>query len=80
MSSAGPSSPTADSSPRFSFSEKLTPQSSEETHTGNVAQPANDPQCTAAVSEGPVTPHNSPQEEEERRQEEEVGTNTHLFF
>ncbi|KAG7468158.1 hypothetical protein MATL_G00139760 [Megalops atlanticus] len=37
VSSAGPSSPTtADTSPRFSFSDKtpLTPQSSEETHSG----------------------------------------------
>ncbi|KAM8894503.1 inositol hexakisphosphate and diphosphoinositol-pentakisphosphate kinase 2 isoform 3-T3 [Spinachia spinachia] len=39
VSSAGPSSPTADSSPRFSFSDKtsLTPQSSEETHSSQNA-------------------------------------------
>uniref|UniRef100_A0A3B3WSV5 Uncharacterized protein n=1 Tax=Poecilia mexicana TaxID=48701 RepID=A0A3B3WSV5_9TELE len=40
VSSAGPSSPTtADTSPRFSFSDKvsLTPQSSEETHSSQNA-------------------------------------------
>lgn len=77
VSSAGPSSPNADSSPRFSFSEKLTPQSSEETQPANTnpVLPANDPQCTAATTEVPLTPNNSPQEEDVERteaQEEEA--------
>uniref|UniRef100_A0A3B4AAZ0 Inositol hexakisphosphate and diphosphoinositol-pentakisphosphate kinase n=1 Tax=Periophthalmus magnuspinnatus TaxID=409849 RepID=A0A3B4AAZ0_9GOBI len=72
VSSAGPSSPNADSSPRFSFSEKLTPQSSEEAHTANANPTANDPQCTAASGEVPLTPTNSPQEEDNRKQESEV--------
>ncbi|XP_031704324.1 inositol hexakisphosphate and diphosphoinositol-pentakisphosphate kinase 2 isoform X5 [Anarrhichthys ocellatus] len=62
VSSAGPSSPTtADTSPRFSFSDKisLTPQSSEETHSSqNVsAQPAPglDLTCSAEVPPTPCT-------------------------
>ncbi|XP_052416863.1 inositol hexakisphosphate and diphosphoinositol-pentakisphosphate kinase 2-like isoform X7 [Carassius gibelio] len=50
VSSAGPSSPTtADTSPRFSFSEKitLTPQSSEETHPA----PHNNSHCVSSTSE-----------------------------
>ncbi|KAM7405695.1 hypothetical protein PAMP_000123 [Pampus punctatissimus] len=76
VSSAGPSSPTtADTSPRFSFSDKvsLTPQSSEETHSShNIAtQPAPvvgsqvlDPTCPAVSnpSEVPLTPNNSPED------------------
>ncbi|XP_052459211.1 inositol hexakisphosphate and diphosphoinositol-pentakisphosphate kinase 2 isoform X6 [Carassius gibelio] len=49
VSSAGPSSPTtADTSPRFSFSEKitLTPQSSEEIH----AAPHNNSHCVSSTS------------------------------
>ncbi|XP_072321896.1 inositol hexakisphosphate and diphosphoinositol-pentakisphosphate kinase 2 isoform X5 [Eucyclogobius newberryi] len=73
VSSAGPSSPNADSSPRFSFSEKLTPQNSEEVHSANAnsTPPANDPQCTAAPGEVPLTPNNSPHEEEDGKQEAE---------
>lgn len=59
MSSAGPSSPTtADTSPRFSFSEKisLTPQSSEETHASQ--NPTS--QAAAAAADLPLTPNNSP--------------------
>lgn len=59
VSSAGPSSPTtADTSPRFSFSEKisLTPQSSEETHASQ--NPASQP--AAAAADLPLTPNNSP--------------------
>lgn len=59
VSSAGPSSPTtADTSPRFSFSEKisLTPQSSEETHAST--NPAS--QAAAAAADLPLTPNNSP--------------------
>ncbi|XP_075934935.1 inositol hexakisphosphate and diphosphoinositol-pentakisphosphate kinase 2 isoform X10 [Anarhichas minor] len=62
VSSAGPSSPTTvDTSPRFSFSDKisLTPQSSEETHSSqNVsAQPAPglDLTCSAEVPPTPCT-------------------------
>ncbi|XP_059391030.1 inositol hexakisphosphate and diphosphoinositol-pentakisphosphate kinase 2 isoform X3 [Carassius carassius] len=50
VSSAGPSSPTtADTSPRFSFSEKitLTSQSSEETHPA----PHNNSHCVSSTSE-----------------------------
>ncbi|KAK7170099.1 hypothetical protein R3I94_000363 [Phoxinus phoxinus] len=50
VSSAGPSSPTtADTSPRFSFSEKitLTPQSSEEIHP----TPHNNSHCVSSASE-----------------------------
>ncbi|KAM4596329.1 inositol hexakisphosphate and diphosphoinositol-pentakisphosphate kinase 2 isoform 2-T2 [Fundulus diaphanus] len=74
VSSAGPSSPTtADTSPRFSFSDKvsLTPQSSEETHSSqNVStQPpsAFDPTGPAGLNpaEVPLTPNNSPEEETE---------------
>ncbi|XP_050971134.1 inositol hexakisphosphate and diphosphoinositol-pentakisphosphate kinase 2 isoform X1 [Labeo rohita] len=49
VSSAGPSSPTtADTSPRFSFSEKitLTPQSSEEIHSA----PHNNSHCVSSTS------------------------------
>lgn len=73
VSSAGPSSPTtADTSPRFSFSDKisLTPQSSEETHSSQSVQPApafgsqgNDP--TTTLAEVPLTPNNSSEEDEE---------------
>lgn len=75
MSSAGPSSPTtADTSPRFSFSDKisLTPQSSEETHSSqNISSqlvPAVlDPTCPAApnLCEVPLTPNNSPEDDAE---------------
>ncbi|XP_076590743.1 inositol hexakisphosphate and diphosphoinositol-pentakisphosphate kinase 2 isoform X3 [Chaetodon auriga] len=79
VSSAGPSSPTtADTSPRFSFSDKisLTPQSSEETHSSqNIsAQPlpavgsqALDPTCPAVSNPGevPLTPNNSPEDDAE---------------
>ncbi|XP_041799312.1 inositol hexakisphosphate and diphosphoinositol-pentakisphosphate kinase 2 isoform X4 [Chelmon rostratus] len=79
VSSAGPSSPTtADTSPRFSFSDKisLTPQSSEETHSSqNISsQPAAavgsqvlDPTCPAASNPGevPLTPNNSPEDDAE---------------
>ncbi|KAM4744563.1 inositol hexakisphosphate and diphosphoinositol-pentakisphosphate kinase 2 isoform 2-T2 [Anableps anableps] len=73
VSSAGPSSPTtADTSPRFSFSDKvsLTPQSSEETHCSqNVCTqppPAFDPAGPTEVpTEVPLTPNNSPEEETE---------------
>ncbi|XP_016518863.1 inositol hexakisphosphate and diphosphoinositol-pentakisphosphate kinase 2-like isoform X10 [Poecilia formosa] len=62
VSSAGPSSPTtADTSPRFSFSDKvsLTPQSSEETHSSQNASAQPPP------AEVPLTPNNSPEEEPE---------------
>ncbi|KAI3377294.1 hypothetical protein L3Q82_008499 [Scortum barcoo] len=74
VSSAGPSSPTtADTSPRFSFSDKIsiTPQSSEETHSSQnvsnqpviaVGSQVLDPTCPA-VSEVPLTPNNSPEED-----------------
>lgn len=77
VSSAGPSSPTtADTSPRFSFSDKisLTPQSSEETHSSqNVpSQPTAgsqglDPGGSAGSNAGevPLTPNNSPEEDPE---------------
>ncbi|KAL6113609.1 ppip5k1 [Pungitius sinensis] len=58
VSSAGPSSPTADTSPRFSFSDKtsLTPQSSEETHSSQnaSAQPPglNPPAPEVPLAEG----------------------------
>uniref|UniRef100_A0A673CLV7 Inositol hexakisphosphate and diphosphoinositol-pentakisphosphate kinase n=1 Tax=Sphaeramia orbicularis TaxID=375764 RepID=A0A673CLV7_9TELE len=78
VSSAGPSSPTtADTSPRFSFSDKisLTPQSSEETHSGQNAStqpgsgnpPLPDPACTAPANpaEVPLTPNNSPEDDAE---------------
>ncbi|XP_040897153.1 inositol hexakisphosphate and diphosphoinositol-pentakisphosphate kinase 2 isoform X1 [Toxotes jaculatrix] len=78
VSSAGPSSPTtADTSPRFSFSDKisLTPQSSEETHSSqNIStQPAPaiglqalDPACAAVSNpaEVPLTPNNSPEDDD----------------
>ncbi|XP_069031220.1 inositol hexakisphosphate and diphosphoinositol-pentakisphosphate kinase 2 isoform X12 [Embiotoca jacksoni] len=74
VSSAGPSSPTtADTSPRFSFSDKisLTPQSSEETHSSQnaAAQPApavGSQVLDAAASnpaEVPLTPNNSPEDD-----------------
>nr|XP_057932979.1 inositol hexakisphosphate and diphosphoinositol-pentakisphosphate kinase 2 isoform X4 [Doryrhamphus excisus] len=76
VSSAGPSSPTtADTSPRFSFSDKisLTPQSSEETHSSqNVPSQAAPPiasqapdanfLCVSYPSEAPQTPNTSPQD------------------
>lgn len=79
VSSAGPSSPTtADTSPRFSFSDKisLTPQSSEETHSSqNISsQPVTavgsqglDPTCSAQSNPGevPLTPNNSPEDDGE---------------
>lgn len=74
MSSAGPSSPTtADTSPRFSFSEKisLTPQSSEETHASQsvssqaaVGSQALDPNVSNP-GEVPLTPNNSPEDDAE---------------
>nr|XP_043886148.1 inositol hexakisphosphate and diphosphoinositol-pentakisphosphate kinase 2 isoform X8 [Solea senegalensis] len=77
VSSAGPSSPTtADTSPRFSFSDKisLTPQSSEETHSSQNAstQPMPavgsqilDPACPPVSNpvEAPLTPDNSPEDD-----------------
>uniref|UniRef100_A0A1A8FDC2 Inositol hexakisphosphate and diphosphoinositol-pentakisphosphate kinase n=2 Tax=Nothobranchius korthausae TaxID=1143690 RepID=A0A1A8FDC2_9TELE len=79
VSSAGPSSPTtADISPRFSFSEKvsLTPQSSEEMHSSqNISMPSSsacgpqgfDPTCPSVSNpaEIPLTPKNSPEEDPE---------------
>ncbi|XP_054627774.1 inositol hexakisphosphate and diphosphoinositol-pentakisphosphate kinase 2 isoform X2 [Dunckerocampus dactyliophorus] len=76
VSSAGPSSPTtADTSPRFSFSDKisLTPQSSEETHSSQnlpsqptppMASQALDANflCVSYPSEAPQTSNTSPQE------------------
>ncbi|XP_043961576.1 inositol hexakisphosphate and diphosphoinositol-pentakisphosphate kinase 2 isoform X20 [Gambusia affinis] len=62
VSSAGPSSPTtADTSPRFSFSDKvsLTPQSSEETHSSQNAS------AQPLPAEVPLTPNNSPEEKPE---------------
>ncbi|XP_053721403.1 inositol hexakisphosphate and diphosphoinositol-pentakisphosphate kinase 2 isoform X14 [Synchiropus splendidus] len=82
VSSAGPSSPTtADTSPRFSFSDKmsLTPQSSEETHGSQTTQPAPavgsqplEPTCPASVpnpSELPLTPNNSPEDDVEHSED-----------
>ncbi|XP_061520591.1 inositol hexakisphosphate and diphosphoinositol-pentakisphosphate kinase 2 isoform X4 [Phycodurus eques] len=80
VSSAGPSSPTtADTSPRFSFSDKisLTPQSSEETHSSQnlPSQPAPplasqvlDPNFSAVSNpyEAPQMPNNSPEEASEQ--------------
>ncbi|XP_031179524.1 inositol hexakisphosphate and diphosphoinositol-pentakisphosphate kinase 2 isoform X5 [Sander lucioperca] len=79
VSSAGPSSPTtADTSPRFSFSDKicLTPQSSEETHSSQntstqpvpaVGSQGLDPTCSAlsSLAEVPLTPKNSPEDDAE---------------
>ncbi|XP_074514975.1 inositol hexakisphosphate and diphosphoinositol-pentakisphosphate kinase 2 isoform X8 [Sebastes fasciatus] len=79
VSSAGPSSPTtADTSPRFSFSDKisLTPQSSEETHSSQnissqlvtaVGSQGLDPTCSAQSNPGevPLTPNNSPEDDGE---------------
>ncbi|XP_054588501.1 inositol hexakisphosphate and diphosphoinositol-pentakisphosphate kinase 2 isoform X10 [Nothobranchius furzeri] len=79
VSSAGPSSPTtADISPRFSFSEKvsLTPQSSEEMHSSqNISTQSSsacgpqgfDPTCPSISNpaEIPLTPKNSPEEDPE---------------
>ncbi|XP_062234684.1 LOW QUALITY PROTEIN: inositol hexakisphosphate and diphosphoinositol-pentakisphosphate kinase 2 [Platichthys flesus] len=76
VSSAGPSSPTtADTSPRFSFSDKtsLTSQSSEETHSSQnmASQPAPhvgplDPAGPAASHPAgvPLTPNNSPEDDD----------------
>ncbi|KAM9765119.1 inositol hexakisphosphate and diphosphoinositol-pentakisphosphate kinase 2 isoform 3-T3 [Menidia menidia] len=64
VSSAGPSSPTtADTSPRFSFSDKvsLTPQSSEETHPA----PPTGPPGPTGPAHLPLTPNNSPEDQEE---------------
>ncbi|XP_028332601.1 LOW QUALITY PROTEIN: inositol hexakisphosphate and diphosphoinositol-pentakisphosphate kinase 2 [Gouania willdenowi] len=66
VSSAGPSSPTTtDTSPRFSFSDKmcLTPQSSEETHNSQNSQ--NCSVQTTNPPDVPLTPHNSPQDDPE---------------
>ncbi|KAM4630608.1 inositol hexakisphosphate and diphosphoinositol-pentakisphosphate kinase 2 isoform 2-T2 [Polymixia lowei] len=82
VSSAGPSSPiTADTSPRFSFSDKisLTPQSSEETHscqhsstqpTPTAASQAPDPTCPdlctpTSPTEDHLTPSNPPEDHDE---------------
>ncbi|XP_032367950.1 inositol hexakisphosphate and diphosphoinositol-pentakisphosphate kinase 2 isoform X9 [Etheostoma spectabile] len=79
VSSAGPSSPTtADTSPRFSFSDKicLTPQSSEETHSSQntstqpgpaVGSQGLDPTSSAlsSLAEVPLTPRNSPEDDAE---------------
>nr|XP_046252261.1 inositol hexakisphosphate and diphosphoinositol-pentakisphosphate kinase 2 isoform X3 [Scatophagus argus] len=79
VSSAGPSSPTtADTSPRFSFSDKisLTPQSSEETHSSQnvssqtvpvVGSQVLDPTCPVVLHPGevPLTPNNSPEDDAE---------------
>ncbi|XP_039650608.1 inositol hexakisphosphate and diphosphoinositol-pentakisphosphate kinase 2 isoform X6 [Perca fluviatilis] len=79
VSSAGPSSPTtADTSPRFSFSDKicLTPQSSEETHSSQntstqpvpaVGSQGLDLTCCAlsSLAEVPLTPKNSPEDDAE---------------
>ncbi|KAM6942936.1 LOW QUALITY PROTEIN: inositol hexakisphosphate and diphosphoinositol-pentakisphosphate kinase 2 [Xenentodon cancila] len=79
VSSAGPSSPTtADTSPRFSFSDKvsLTPQSSEEIHSSqNISTqlgPAFGSQgleptgpAVANPTEVPLTPNNSPEDDPE---------------
>ncbi|XP_061103172.1 inositol hexakisphosphate and diphosphoinositol-pentakisphosphate kinase 2-like isoform X4 [Conger conger] len=80
VSSAGPSSPTtADTSPRFSFSDKtpLTPQSSEEAHGGQqggsqTTPPANCPNSTppdpSPTATSPVTaaqPGNRPPDDGE---------------
>ncbi|XP_028428280.1 inositol hexakisphosphate and diphosphoinositol-pentakisphosphate kinase 2 isoform X6 [Perca flavescens] len=79
VSSAGPSSPTtADTSPRFSFSDKicLSPQSSEETHSSQntstqpvpaVGSQGLDPTCSAlsSLAEVPLTPKNSPEDDAE---------------
>lgn len=79
VSSAGPSSPTtADTSPRFSFSDKisLTPQSSEETHSTQnpstqlapvVVSQAHDPTDSPVpnLTEVPLTPNNSPEDDTE---------------
>ncbi|KAM9825167.1 inositol hexakisphosphate and diphosphoinositol-pentakisphosphate kinase 2 isoform X4 [Syngnathus typhle] len=80
VSSAGPSSPTtADISPRFSFSDKisLTPQSSEETHSSQnlpsqsappLASQVFDPNFSAVstLPEVPQTPNNSPEDDSEQ--------------
>ncbi|XP_057693067.1 inositol hexakisphosphate and diphosphoinositol-pentakisphosphate kinase 2 isoform X7 [Corythoichthys intestinalis] len=88
VSSAGPSSPTtADTSPRFSFSDKiaLTPQSSEETHSAQnlpshpAPPPASqvlDPNLSAvsSPSETAQTPKNSPE-----NHGEQCDSTTHTF-
>ncbi|XP_065809301.1 inositol hexakisphosphate and diphosphoinositol-pentakisphosphate kinase 2 isoform X3 [Labrus bergylta] len=71
VSSAGPSSPTtADTSPRFSFSDRicLTPQSSEETHPPHPSAAGSHNVDTTGPApsqpaELPLTPNNSPEEE-----------------
>ncbi|KAM7015858.1 inositol hexakisphosphate and diphosphoinositol-pentakisphosphate kinase 2 isoform 8-T8 [Tautogolabrus adspersus] len=74
VSSAGPSSPTtADTSPRFSFSDRicLTPQSSEETHpphpSAQTAAGSHSVDTTglgpSQPAELPLTPNNSPEDE-----------------
>ncbi|XP_076853508.1 inositol hexakisphosphate and diphosphoinositol-pentakisphosphate kinase 2 isoform X6 [Brachyhypopomus gauderio] len=65
VSSAGPSSPTtADTSPRFSFSEKtaLTPQSSEEIHSAPpvVSHPAAPPSLPGSPPSAPASPSTTP--------------------
>ncbi|XP_029903583.1 inositol hexakisphosphate and diphosphoinositol-pentakisphosphate kinase 2 isoform X1 [Myripristis murdjan] len=84
VSSAGPSSPTtADTSPRFSFSDKisLTPQSSEETHSCQhissqsapvVGSQVLDPTCPelsalACPSEDPLSPCNPAEDNAEHQ-------------
>lgn len=71
VSSAGPSSPTtADTSPRFSFSDKvpLSPQSSEETHSSQNVSTQPPPTFDTTVPAGlnptevTLTPNNSPEE------------------
>ncbi|XP_067293522.1 inositol hexakisphosphate and diphosphoinositol-pentakisphosphate kinase 2 isoform X4 [Pseudorasbora parva] len=62
VSSAGPSSPTtADTSPRFSFSEKitLTPQSSEEIHL----TPHNNSHCVSSMTALSITETSLPSED-----------------
>lgn len=79
VSSAGPSSPTtADTSPRFSFSDKisLTPQSSEETHSSQNISTQPVPTAGSQIfdatfpsvsnpAELPLTPNNSPEDDAE---------------
>lgn len=90
VSSAGPSSPTtADTSPRFSFSEKvpLTPQSSEETHSSqNISTqpppaggpPALDLTCPAVSNPGevPLAPKDPPEGDAGLSAESENQTDT----
>lgn len=79
VSSAGPSSPTtADTSPRFSFSDKvsLTPQSSEEAHAALNAPPGplsgTAPHDSSPLAvDVPLTPNNSPDHHAEPVEEED---------